>query len=34
MKMITKISLIGGLLASSIAFAGAQADTGSKKASQ
>ncbi|PTR09154.1 Spy/CpxP family protein refolding chaperone [Nitrosospira sp. Nsp5] len=34
MKIITKISLIGCLLASSIALAGTQADTGSKKASQ
>lgn len=34
MKTITKISLIGCLLASSIALAGPQADMGSKKASQ
>lgn len=34
MKIITKISLIGCLLASSIALAGTQADTGSRKASQ
>jgi Spy/CpxP family protein refolding chaperone len=34
MKTITKISLIGCLLASSIALAGPQADTGSGKASQ
>lgn len=34
MKIIKKISLIGCLLASSIALAGTQADTGSKKASQ